>query len=120
LQFDANKRLPILTMPGVVAVVGMGNIPTPVKESEIESIQTVAESGGPLLPWPFLRQGQRVRIAGPLCGTIGEGLPQRSMAVVVDRDSVLPLFDIPQVCDALSGISIVLIGPHPDEIRSAG
>jgi transcription antitermination factor NusG len=109
--FDANKRLPILTTPGVVAVVGAGNIPEPVELSEIQSVRMVAESGRPVQPWPFLRQGQRVRIdAGPLSGTEGTllrvkdelrlvvsiTLLQRSMAVVLDQDSVRPLFDTPQ------------------------
>jgi transcription antitermination factor NusG len=108
--FDANKRLPILTTPGVVKVVGPGNIPEPIELSEIQSIKMVAESGRPVQPWPFLRQGQRVRIdAGPLSGTEGTLLKvkdelrlvisitllQRSMAVVIDQDSVRPLFDTP-------------------------
>jgi len=107
-SFDAQKRLPILTTPGVVTVVGAGNVPEPVALEEIHSIQKVAESGRSVQPWPFLRQGQRVRIdAGPLSGTEGTLLKvkdelrlvvsitmlQRSMAVVVDQDSVRPLFD---------------------------
>jgi transcription antitermination factor NusG len=109
-SFDAGKRLPILTTPGVVQIVGAGHIPEPLALSEIRSIQMVAESGRPVQPWPFLRQGQRVRIdAGPLSGTEGTLLKlkdelrlvvsitllQRSVAVVVDQDSVRPLFDTP-------------------------
>jgi transcription antitermination factor NusG len=107
-RFDANKRLPILTTPGVVTVVGAGNIAEPVAVSEIQSIQMVAQAGRPVQPWPFLRQGQRVRIdAGPLSGTEGTLLKvkdelrliisitllQRSMAVVLDQDCVRPLFN---------------------------
>jgi len=106
--FDSNRRLPILTTPGIVHIVGAGNIPEPVALSEIRSIQRVADSGRPVQPWPFLRQGQRVRIeAGPLAGTEGTllrvkdelrlvvsmTLLQRSVAVEVDQDSVRPLFD---------------------------
>jgi transcription antitermination factor NusG len=108
--FDAHKRLPILTTPGVVNVVGAGNVPEPILLSEILSLRTVAESGQPVQPWPFLRQGQRVRIeAGPLAGAEGAlvsvkdqlklvlsiTLLQRSMAVEVDQDLVRPLFDVP-------------------------
>jgi len=110
-SFDANQRLPILTTPGVVNVVGAGNVPEPVRLSEIESIQKVAESGRAVQPWPFLREGQKVRIdAGPLSGTEGVllrvkdalhlvvsiTLLQRSIAIVVDQESVLPLFDKPR------------------------
>jgi transcription antitermination factor NusG len=106
--FDANKRLPILTTPGVVTIVGGGKIPEPVDFLEIQSIQKVADSGRPVYPWPFLQQGHGIRIeAGPLAGTEGTlmkvkdelrlvvsiTLLQRSMAVVVDQDMVRPLFE---------------------------
>lgn len=107
-RFNSTKRLPILTTPGVVNIVGVGNVPEPVKLSEIQSIQKVAESGRPVQPWPFLRQGQKVCIeAGPLSGTEGTLLKvknelrlvvsvtllQRSIAVEVDQELVRPLFD---------------------------
>jgi len=107
-NFNANERLPIVTTPGVVTIVGGGNIPEPIELSEIHSLQLVAESGRPVYPWPFLNPGQRIRIeAGPLAGSEGTlvkvkdefrlvvsiTLLQRSMAVVVDQDMVRPLFE---------------------------
>jgi transcription antitermination factor NusG len=106
-SFNPHKRLPILTTPGIVNVLGAGNIPEPVKLSEIRSIRTVSEAGQSVRPWPFLQQGQKVRIeAGPLTGTEGTllrvknqlrlivsvTLLQRSMAVEVDQEMVCPLF----------------------------
>jgi transcription antitermination factor NusG len=114
-HFDANERLPILTTPGVVTVVGGGNIPEPIEVAEIRSLQMLRELGHPLQPWPFLREGQRVRIdAGPLAGTEGTLLKmrdelrlvvsitllQRSLAVVIDRDSVRPMFGARRSFDA--------------------
>ena len=61
-QFDAQKRLPILVTPGVVAVVGRGRIPVPIEDSEIASIQAVVSSGFHAEPWPYLEIGQRIRI----------------------------------------------------------
>jgi transcription antitermination factor NusG len=105
--FNPHKRLPVLTTPGIVNILGSGNVPEPVKLSEIRSIQTVAESGQPVKPWPFLQQGQKIRIeAGPLTGTEGTllriknqfklvvtvTLLQRSMAVELDQELVRPLF----------------------------
>jgi transcription antitermination factor NusG len=90
-----------------VNILGSGNVPEPVKLSEIRSIQTVAESGQPVKPWPFLQEGQKIRIeAGPLTGTEGTllrvknqfklvvtvTLLQRSMAVELDQELVRPLF----------------------------
>jgi len=105
-QFDVSVRLPILTTPGVVRIVGGGTEPEPVDDAEILSIQTVVKSDRAIQPWPFLREGQRVRIlAGALTGAVGTLLKvkndyrlilsitllQRSVAVDVDRDSVVPI-----------------------------
>jgi transcriptional antiterminator NusG len=106
-SFNPQNRLPILTTPGIVSIVGAGNIPEPVKLCEILSIQLVAESGRPVQPWPFLRQGRMVRIeGGPLAGVEGTlqkvkdelrlvvsiTLMQRSVSVEVHQDLVRPLF----------------------------
>jgi transcriptional antiterminator NusG len=105
--FDSNKRLPILVTPGVVGIVGPGHRPEPVEDIEIASIRTLALSGRPVQPWPFLRSGQRVRLqAGPLVGAEGiflrvkdeyhlvvsVTLLQRSVSVIVEKESVAPLF----------------------------
>jgi len=98
-QFDSRNRLPILTTPGVIQVVGVGKTPVPVDESEITAIQVLMGSGLPGRPWAFLQIGQRVRIErGPLAGVEGMltgfrgryrlvlsvTLLQRSVAVEVD------------------------------------
>lgn len=105
--FDPTKRLPILTTPGIVGIVGPGNRPEPVDDTEIASIRTLALSGRPVQPWPFLRSGQRVRLqAGPLVGAEGiflrvkdeyhlvvsVTLLQRSVSVMVEKEFVSPLF----------------------------
>ena len=106
-QFDPNKRLPILMTPGVVGVVGRGNRPEPVDDTEIDSIRTVALAGRSVQPWPFLKSGQQIRMqSGPLTGVEGiflrvqdkdhlvvsVTLLQRAVSVVIERDSVSPVF----------------------------
>ena len=98
-RFNPLDRLPILTVPGVVHVVGVGRTPVPIDETEIATIQAALKSGLPSQPWPFLQIGHKVRIErGPLCGIDGillgfKGhqrlvlsvtLLQRSVAVQVD------------------------------------
>ena len=98
-RFNVLHRLPILTVPGVVRIVGFGRTPVPVDQTEIAAIRAAAKSGLPRQPWPFLQVGQKVRIEdGPLCGIEGillsfKGhrrlvlsvtLLQRSVAVEVD------------------------------------
>jgi transcription antitermination factor NusG len=105
-QFNPLNRLPILSIPGVVHVVGVGRTPIPIDESEIAAIQAAVKSGVPSQPWPFLQVGHRVRIDyGPLFGLEGilldfrgrqrlilsVTLLQRSVAVQVEGAWVTPL-----------------------------
>jgi transcription antitermination factor NusG len=105
-RFNALNRLPILTVPGVNAVVGIGKNLLPVEESELDAIRAVLKSGRCCEPWPFLEVGQRVRVEyGPLAGTeglvmmlkntyrlvISVHMLQRSVAVEIDRDCLKPL-----------------------------
>ena len=98
-RFNPSNRLPILTTPGVIQVVGIGKKPVPVDDSEITAIQTLVRSGLPGRPWAFSHVGQRVRVErGPLTGVEGiltgfrgrqrlvlsVTLLQRSVAVEVD------------------------------------
>jgi transcription antitermination factor NusG len=105
-RFDAQVRLPILTIPGVISVVGISKTPVAVPDHEIDMIQTMVRSGLLLRPWPQLVVGSRILIEkGPLQGVEGVTLDikkkhhlivsvpllQRSVAVEIDRDWVRPL-----------------------------
>jgi transcription antitermination factor NusG len=71
-QFDPLKRLPILTTPGVIHILGVGKTPVPVEDSEIKALQSIAQSGLTLQPCDYLQVGNRVRVeAGPLQGVEG-------------------------------------------------
>jgi transcription termination/antitermination protein NusG len=104
-RFDAEHRLPILTTPHVVHVVGTCGVPEPVDEAELTALQRVVASGLFLQPWPFLKIGQRLVIQeGPLRNVEGilteiKGLRnlivsitllQRSVAVCIERAGVRP------------------------------
>jgi transcription antitermination factor NusG len=105
-RFDAQKRLPILTTPGVLSVVGSGGVPEAVDETEVAGIQSVVQSGLLMQPWPFLKIGEQVTIQeGPLRNVQGvlteiKGrsnlvvsvtLLQRSVAVCIERTAVRPV-----------------------------
>ena len=71
-QFDSQDRLPILTTPGIIQIVGYNRQPIPIELSEISAIQTLVASGVPNQPWPYLQVGDKVRIdSGPLRGLEG-------------------------------------------------
>lgn len=65
-------RLPVMTTPGVVRIVGTGKNPLPVESEEIEAIQRVVLCGCKAEPHPFITVGTRVRIEkGPMAGLQG-------------------------------------------------
>jgi len=71
-HFNPFNRLPVLTVPGVVQIVGAAKNLLPIDESEIAAIKAAVKSGLPTRPSPFLEIGQKVRIEyGPLCGIEG-------------------------------------------------
>ena len=57
-----------------------------VPDSEIEAIQGVLRAGLPILPYPYLREGQRVRITrGPMAdveGILVRSKPQKGLLIV--------------------------------------
>jgi transcription termination/antitermination protein NusG len=105
-RLNPNHRLPVLTIPGVVGIVGFGEGASPIPDSEIERIRMMTGSGLLVTPWPFLEVGQFVVLErGPLAGLEGilaevKGaarlvvsiqLLQRSVSTEIDRNWVRPL-----------------------------
>ncbi len=105
-RLNAQDRLPILTVPGVVGIVGFGDGPTVIPNEEIARVRAMLNSGLMLLPWPFLKVGEMVLIErGPLAGVEGIlqevkgkcrivvsiNLLQRSVSSEIDRAWVRPV-----------------------------
>ena len=71
-RFDVSKRAAILTTPGVIQIVGADNVPIPVAEIEVVSLQAAIRAGFTLQPFPYVHRGHRVRIErGVLAGVEG-------------------------------------------------
>jgi transcriptional antiterminator NusG len=105
-RFDPNNRLPILTVPGVVDVVGLGKTPQHIPEDEIERVRRMVDSGVFVTPYPYMAVGQAVLIEhGPLSGlegilaevkgktrlVVSVNLLRRSVSAEVDRHSIRPI-----------------------------
>jgi transcription antitermination factor NusG len=105
-RLDVPRRRPVLTVPGVIGIVGFGNTFTPVPEKEISVVRDIVRSGLPTVPWPFLREGQRIRVSsGALAGVEGYlvkiknnyrvvvsvSMLQRSVSMEIERDWIRPL-----------------------------
>jgi len=97
------RRLDVVTTPGIVSVLSVNGEPAVIPESEIEAVRKAIEWGNRVEPHPFLRVGDRVRvISGPLQGLEGilvrkknlcrlvlsVELLERSASVEVDVSSV--------------------------------
>jgi len=105
-RLNVDRRQSVITVPGVVSILGLGRTPMPVPEDEVVAVQQLVQSGLMAVPWPFLRTGERVLIErGPLVGLEGilleikSGLRlvlsiellQRSVAAEVDRAWIRPI-----------------------------
>jgi transcription antitermination factor NusG len=58
------RRLPVLTTPGVRQIVSSGGTPTVVPQGEIDAVRMIVASGLATRPWPFVEVGDRVRLRG--------------------------------------------------------
>jgi len=84
---DKASYLEVYKARGLVRVLGeRWDRLDAVPDSEIEAIQKLVHSRLPVLPYPYLREGQRVRITdGPLTGTEGivvRANPKKGLLVV--------------------------------------
>jgi transcription antitermination factor NusG len=127
-RLDIERRLPILTIPGVVGFVSAGKTPLPISDEEVASIQATVASGLVAQPFPFLERGQLVRLeAGPLAGLEGFYLEdrkqdrivvsisilQRSVAIEIDRAWVTPVKSSPS-------LALNLVAPACQPVLGSG
>ncbi len=71
-RFDKGNRVPILSTPGVVSIVGFGNEAAPIPDDEIQAVQRMLSSDIPVASCPFLSEGDRVVVrSGSLQGVEG-------------------------------------------------
>jgi transcription antitermination factor NusG len=105
-RFDFRNRRPLITIPGVLQILGNGRVGIPVSDEEISALRLAVSSDMPKQPWPYLEVGQRVRVNyGTLTGLEGilvnvKGnhrvvlsvtLLQRSVAMEVDIAWLSPI-----------------------------
>jgi transcription antitermination factor NusG len=103
VRLDAEEKLRVLQVPGVVRLVGFNGHPAPLLEEEMQALREGLSGSLHAEPCSYLQVGRRVRIkSGSLRGLEGIllkkksgyrfvlslGLIQRSMAVEVDAVDV--------------------------------
>lgn len=104
-RFDGRYRTPILCALGIASIVAFGGKPAQIDDMEIEAIRKALGSGQLMEPYPYLNEGQRIRIEkGPLRSlegilvrkrgwriVISVELLRRAVAVEIDLDSIAPI-----------------------------
>lgn len=72
LRGGLDRRIEILTTPGVFAIVAWGGKPAVVPDEQIAAVRQMVESAISVEPYPYLECGDRVRVAsGALRGMEG-------------------------------------------------
>jgi transcription antitermination factor NusG len=83
-RFDGRYRTPILGAVGVVSIVAFGRKLAPIEDIEIEAIRKALGSGQNIEPYPYLHEGQKIRVEkGPLQGLEGIIVKKRSWRIVI-------------------------------------
>jgi len=79
-QIDGQLNLPrLVARPGVIRILGDPRRESPLDPAELDYIRTLASAGQALLPCPFLRVGQQVKVVnGCLKGVEGKLVALRS------------------------------------------
>lgn len=114
-RLNPSDRLPVLSVPGVVGLVGYGKQPAVIPEVEMHRVRTMVDSGLPVMPWPYLASGDFVLVErGPLTGVegilqsvkgkhrivISFNLLQRSVSAEIDRGWVRPIKNLSSALSA--------------------
>jgi transcription antitermination factor NusG len=104
VRISINDRTRVLTAPGVIMLVGVGGLPQPLEDAEIEQLKMAVTSCNPQ-PHEFIKIGERVTVThGPLQGyegflvrdkgnnrvVLSMDLIRQSMSVEVDVDEIVP------------------------------
>jgi transcription antitermination factor NusG len=101
-RFPAASRMPILTTPGVLQIVGAGRDPVAVDEAEMAAVRLAARVKARMQPCAYWSNGQKGRVeSGPLRGLEGVvtrvkpthlvlsiSLLKRSVLVEIEPDDV--------------------------------
>src|SRR5947209_6728977 len=64
VRFDLHNPLRIISVPGAIRFVSVGDRPIPIEESEIASLQILQSVGATCTPCDYLEIGEKVRIRG--------------------------------------------------------
>ena len=83
-RFSAKAKLPVVTTPGVIRIVGSNKGPDPISDDEIASLRMAAQLPANIHPYPYLAIGTKVKIEeGPFAGLEGILINQKNRSHLV-------------------------------------
>jgi transcription antitermination factor NusG len=90
VRMEARERVRVLAVPGVLSIVGSAREPTPLPDSDIETLRAGLHLRE-FEPYPYLIAGNHVRIkGGPLAGMEGVLITRRNqLRVVLTLDLIM-------------------------------
>jgi transcription antitermination factor NusG len=84
LKGGLERRLQIITTPGIFGLVSSGGQPAAIPDFEIEAIRRAVDSGARIETHPYLKCGNWVRVkCGPLAGIEGILVRKRNISRLV-------------------------------------
>ena len=84
LKGGIERRLQIITTPGIYGLVSSGGQPAAIPDFEVEAIRRAVESGARIETHPYLKCGNWVRVkCGPLAGIEGILVRKKSVSRLV-------------------------------------
>jgi len=99
---DLHLRLALYGSSGALGFVGPNHQGIPIPDDQIESIRTLMANNVPLMPYPLLKAGQRVRIrGGALDGVEGVLATKDERRLVISVESISA-----SLCISLEGYDV--------------
>jgi transcription antitermination factor NusG len=90
LKGGIERRLQIITTPGIYGLVSSAGLPAAIPDIEIEAIRRVVDSGTRVEIHPFLKCGSWVRVkCGPLAGIEGMLVRKKNISRLVLNVEIL-------------------------------
>jgi len=86
-KFCPDVKQPIVSIAGVIRIVGSRRGPIPIPEEQLEMTRKASRSGSNVQPHPYIPAGSRVRVIdGPLAGVEGvfHGYDRSELIVSLD------------------------------------
>ncbi|HXJ94770.1 MAG TPA: UpxY family transcription antiterminator [Terriglobia bacterium] len=115
LRGDLERRLDILTTPGVHSLVSSGGQPASIADTEVEAVRRAVEARLPVEPCAFLNCGDRVRVtSGPLADLEGIVVRKKNSCRLVLSVELLEK----SIAVEVDGSALERILVQPDRMRN--